>query len=168
MNRLDRGWSKTEAANALGITPRTVHFYTDAGIVIPEKANPKGKGTTRKYSAKNLFEILISRELAQLGISLARIKEAIRFLDRTGETSRVYGDIHQDPSLPGSWRLHDQEGTRCYLIAFDIQTDLGHFALMFKKDNDPVDVDMRDIHRRYSTAIVLDVTGLLDKVKKFV
>lgn len=73
-------FTKTEAAKALRVTPRTVHYYTEEGLVVPEVANPSGRGTTRKYSRRNLMEIMLVREMAASGISLARIKEIMEIL----------------------------------------------------------------------------------------
>jgi len=66
-------FTKKEAANVLGIKPRTIQYYTDEQILVPEMANPSGRGTTRKYSRKNLLEILLIKRLSQKGFTLAQI-----------------------------------------------------------------------------------------------
>lgn len=70
----DELFSKKEVAELTGLTPRTIHYYTDEGLVIPY-VNPTGKGTTRKYSRLNIFELLLARELAEHNILIRDIKQ---------------------------------------------------------------------------------------------
>ena len=67
-------FTKKQVSESLGISLRTVQYYTDEGLLIPEIANPSGRGTSRKYSKKNLAEFLIIKELAKYGLSLWQIK----------------------------------------------------------------------------------------------
>jgi DNA-binding transcriptional MerR regulator len=74
LETMKSSFTKKQVAEAIGISLRTVQFYTDDGLLIPEIANPSGRGTSRKYSRKNLVEFLIIKELAQYGLSLGKIK----------------------------------------------------------------------------------------------
>jgi DNA-binding transcriptional MerR regulator len=73
-----KSFSRKEVAEKLGIRDRTVWFYTEQGLVIPEIANPTGKGTTRLYSAKNIMEIAVCRKLAEQGLKLELVREIMR------------------------------------------------------------------------------------------
>ena len=82
--KLKNSFTKKQASEALGISARTVQFYTDQGLLVPEVANPSGRGTTRKYSRKNLVELLIIRELASYGLSLEKIKTVMKLAEEKG------------------------------------------------------------------------------------
>jgi DNA-binding transcriptional MerR regulator len=77
-------FTKTQAAVALEISARTIQFYTDQGLLVPEVANPSGRGTTRKYSRKNLVELLLIRELAGYGLPLEKIKAVMKLAQEKG------------------------------------------------------------------------------------
>lgn len=68
------GYIRKQLEKITGIPAGRIQFYTDSGLLIPEIDNPSGRGTTRVYSRKNLFELLIIRELANAGIQLNKIK----------------------------------------------------------------------------------------------
>jgi DNA-binding transcriptional MerR regulator len=56
-------FTKKQASEALNMPAGTIEFYTDEGLVIPAVANPSGRGKTRRYSRKNLLEILLIKHL---------------------------------------------------------------------------------------------------------
>lgn len=70
-------FTQKEVAKLLKIKPQTVAFYANQEIIIPDIDNPKGRGTTRKYSRGNLFEILLVKKLSECGLSLKKIKRVI-------------------------------------------------------------------------------------------
>jgi len=144
-------WTKSEAASALGITPRTVGFWTDEGFLNPEIANPKGRGTTRRYSARNLVEMLVIKELGSFGFKLDFIRRIMNMLDRQGIIAFLFND--------------NQDGLRGYILIHDPQDENCFATLMYKKGDDLVDVPMHEGERRFSLAVVLDVTSLLETVQ---
>jgi DNA-binding transcriptional MerR regulator len=78
-------YQKKQVAEKLayaGITPRLVQFYTEEGIVNPDKANPSGKGSTRYYSKQNLGDFLIVKELAASGLNLDSIRVVMKEVSR--------------------------------------------------------------------------------------
>jgi DNA-binding transcriptional MerR regulator len=108
---MKNSFTKKQAAEALGISPRTIQFYTDQGLLIPEVANPSGRGTTRKYSRKNLVELLIIRELANYGLSLDKIKSIMTQAQETGLAKKW------DPE--GKWA----EDKRARFIIYGLSSD---------------------------------------------
>lgn len=105
------GLSRKQVAEKLGISGRTVWFYTEQGIVTPAIHNPKGKGTTRLYSTKNVLELAVARKLADQGLKL----ELIRDIMRSGRL-RASNDGF-DPWDPG--KEIDPEGRRFFLLIYD-------------------------------------------------
>ena len=72
----DRFWTVTELARELGVTPRTVRFYEDRGLVLPRRA-----GTTRVYGARDRARLILILRGKRLGFSLREIKEYLDLYD---------------------------------------------------------------------------------------
>jgi DNA-binding transcriptional MerR regulator len=146
---MKREFTKKEVAEALGITPRTIHFYTDEGLVIPEKANPVGRGTTRKYSRRNLIEFLLIRELAKNGLSLEKIKNVMNKL------RSQYDDNFLNPE--GSWEKKSNRQL-VKLIIYDAGSENPLMKVVWKM---AVTLGVDD----YSSAIVIKIEHFFKKVR---
>lgn len=70
---MDKIYSVTELAKDLGITPRTIRFYEDQGLILPQRA-----GTTRVYTHRDRARMILILRGKRLGFTLKDIKE---FLD---------------------------------------------------------------------------------------
>lgn len=70
---MDKIYSVTELARDLGVTPRTIRFYEDQGLIMPQRA-----GNTRVYSYRDRARMILILRGKRLGFSLRDIKE---FLD---------------------------------------------------------------------------------------
>ena len=73
---MDELFSITELAKALGITPRTIRFYEDRGLVMPRRV-----GTTRVYSHRDRARMILVLRGKRLGFSLRDIKEYLDLYD---------------------------------------------------------------------------------------
>lgn len=69
----DRFYTVPELADDLGITPRTIRFYEQKGLVNPQRA-----GTTRVYTRQDRARLQIILRGKRLGFSL---KEIADYLD---------------------------------------------------------------------------------------
>ena len=79
---MDKIYSVTELAKDLGVTPRTIRFYEDQGLILPQRA-----GNTRVYSHRDRARMILILRGKRLGFSLRDIKE---FLDLyVVDTTRV-------------------------------------------------------------------------------
>jgi DNA-binding transcriptional MerR regulator len=67
---MDKIFSVTELARDLGITPRTIRFYEDQGLISPQRA-----GNTRVYTNRDRGRMILILRGKQLGFSLRDIKE---------------------------------------------------------------------------------------------
>ena len=77
MTKLDeRFYTVPELAKDLGITPRTIRFYEQKGLVNPQRA-----GTTRVYTRQDRAKLLIILRGKRLGFSLNEIAD---YLDLYG------------------------------------------------------------------------------------
>jgi DNA-binding transcriptional MerR regulator len=73
---MDELFSITELAKILGITPRTIRFYEDRGLVTPRRV-----GTTRVYSHRDRARMILVLRGKRLGFSLRDIKEYLDLYD---------------------------------------------------------------------------------------
>lgn len=70
---MDKIYSVTELARDLNVTPRTIRFYEDQGLILPQRA-----GNTRVYTHRDRARMILILRGKRLGFSLKDIKE---FLD---------------------------------------------------------------------------------------
>lgn len=70
---MEKIYSVTELAKDLGVTPRTIRFYEDQGLILPQRA-----GNTRVYTHRDRARMILILRGKRLGFSLKDIKE---FLD---------------------------------------------------------------------------------------
>ncbi len=67
---MEKIYSVTELAKELGVTPRTIRFYEDQGLILPPRA-----GNTRVYSYRDRAHMLLILRGKRLGFTLRDIKE---------------------------------------------------------------------------------------------
>jgi len=72
----DQFYTVPELADGLGITPRTIRFYEQKGLLNPQRA-----GTTRVYTRQDRAKLLLILRGKRLGFSL---KEIADYLDLYG------------------------------------------------------------------------------------
>lgn len=157
-----REYTRKEVAARIGISDRTVWFYTEKGLVVPEIDNPHGRGTTRKYSTKNILEILVIREFAKHGLDLETIKHIMT-------APRLRGSDGFDPWDPESAVESDR---RYYLVMLDPNTDHGRL-IATHSETDGVFIPMSSETsglgalpgRDYSCALVIDLANLRKRVR---
>ena len=68
------------ARRAAGITQRELDYWDQIALVRPSVTRAKGKGTERVYSYIDLVKLRVVKELRANGLSLQRIRKAIRKL----------------------------------------------------------------------------------------
>ena len=66
-------YAVSELAKVLGVTPRTLRFYEDKGLLSPQRL-----GTTRAYTHRDKVRMILILRGKRMGFSLREIKE---FLD---------------------------------------------------------------------------------------
>lgn len=82
-----------ETAARLGVTPRTIKYYEELGLLTPDRAG----GNYRDYDAEDIERVERIRNMQQLGYSLAAIRELLKY--------RRHADVGGDRRL----RLADLE-----------------------------------------------------------
>ncbi len=71
----------SEAAERLGVTPRTIKYYEELGLISPERSS----GKYRDYSGDDLERVERIRNMQGLGFSLAAIREALKYRRQVDE-----------------------------------------------------------------------------------
>jgi DNA-binding transcriptional MerR regulator len=71
------GFLRKDIAPILGVSGRTIQVYTDREIVVPQ-GPISGKGTKRRYSKQDVFELLLIQKLLRHGINLSEVKPIIQ------------------------------------------------------------------------------------------
>jgi DNA-binding transcriptional MerR regulator len=73
---VDRLYTVTELAQALGVTARTIRFYEDKGLITPQRA-----GTTRVYTRRDRARMTLILRGKRLGFTLRDIKDYLDLYD---------------------------------------------------------------------------------------
>ena len=76
-------YSISELAQEFDITPRTIRYYEDEGLITPSR-----EGQTRIYSHKDKIRLKLTLRGKRLGFSLAEIRELFDMYD-TDRSSRM-------------------------------------------------------------------------------
>ena len=72
----ERLYTVSELADDLDITPRTLRFYEDKGLIVPQRA-----GQNRVYTHKDRARMILILRGKRLGFSLREIKEWLDLYD---------------------------------------------------------------------------------------
>lgn len=110
-------YTKKDVAKRTGLTERTVHFYTDEGLVLPSIDNPTGRGTTRKYGIDNILDLLLIKEFVSFGLKLKIIK---RIMDQIKDVNLF------DAAIQENWDVYNGS-LGLYLFIFDANSETIEF-----------------------------------------
>jgi DNA-binding transcriptional MerR regulator len=100
----EHGYIRKQVSAILDMKPHTIQLYTDRGLVKPDVHAPKGRGTRRKYSRRNILELAMVRELGSMGVLLSTVK----YILANFRNVKTYGDI-----------LEEVEKGRVFLFIYD-------------------------------------------------
>lgn len=76
LTRQRRSYAIGELAKMFEVTPRTIRFYEQEGLLAPER-----RGQTRVYREKDRVRLKLTLRGKRLGFSLAEIREVIEMYD---------------------------------------------------------------------------------------
>lgn len=77
-------YSITDVSQLLDVTPRTLRFYEEQGMVMPAR-----RGQERVYSARDLVAMKLILRGKRIGFSLAECKELIDMYDPCGNRRQL-------------------------------------------------------------------------------
>lgn len=74
------GFRGPQACSIVGITYRQLDYWARTGLVRPGLKEAHGSGTQRMYSFRDLVHLRVIRNLLDAGVSLPKIRKAIRYI----------------------------------------------------------------------------------------
>lgn len=80
----DPTYTIAELAREFGLTPRTIRYYEDQGLLSPARA-----GVQRIYTKRDRTRLKLTLRGKRLGLSLAEIRELIDMYDTAPESSQL-------------------------------------------------------------------------------
>jgi DNA-binding transcriptional MerR regulator len=83
--------SIADVADRFGVTPRTLRFYEERGIL-----NPIRRGQTRYYDRAQKLRVQMIVKAKQLGFALAEIAEMVEASDRPDQPINVAFSLDKD------------------------------------------------------------------------
>lgn len=123
-------FSKRDIATALNLPVRTITFWTDFGLVLPDISPSQGKGKARLYSRKNLIQFAMINCLSrQIGISLDDVQKIMLTLNK-GHYVRPKGE-RIDFS---DFFTDDQWGVTKELCYIQKQVEIGKYKAIHQRD----------------------------------
>ncbi|MER1966649.1 MerR family DNA-binding transcriptional regulator [Castellaniella sp. GW247-6E4] len=103
-------WTISELAREFSVTPRTIRFYEDQGIVSPGR-----QGRNRVYSTRDRTRLKLALRGRRLGLQLAEILSLINMYDETGASStaqlRHYAQVLETHRIKLEQQRQDLEVT---------------------------------------------------------
>lgn len=76
------GYTARESGELTGIPHTTISYWAQQELYTPDISNAGKRGVARIYSKRNIFEMLVIRQLSESGLKLAQIKGIIFFLSQ--------------------------------------------------------------------------------------
>jgi len=80
MARGSREWTLTEAARILGEPQHRLIYLCEKGVVQPEIQDAEGRGSSRRFSSRNLLEFAVALRLRDMEISASFVGAVIHVL----------------------------------------------------------------------------------------
>jgi DNA-binding transcriptional MerR regulator len=112
-------WTISQLAQEFGITPRTIRFYEDQGIVSPAR-----EGRNRVYSARDRTRLKLALRGKRLGFALSEILNLINMYDAPGDTTAQLK--HYIGALEKHRSVLEQQQKDIHDTLDEIQTQLAH------------------------------------------
>ena len=81
MGCVDGEWSLSEAARLLGEPQHRLIYLCEKRVIVPDLGEARGRGSSRRFSARNLLEFEVALRLRELTVpvgSIAAILYALR------------------------------------------------------------------------------------------
>jgi len=149
---------KGDAAKIVGVTPRSVHYWTDEALLQLDVPTPEGKGYHRLYSQKNLVEFEVIRLMSRSGLDLKTIKQVMG-------APRIISSTGFDPWDPESVPRNKADEQRIYwLVLYDCHTDNGKLVHQSTDSGKPLTHKKGLAPKDFESAIVINLTRARNKI----
>src|SRR5262250_681152 len=93
-------WTLTEAAKVLGTPQHKLIHLCEKKVVIPDVRDARGRGTSRQFSKRNLFDFAVALEMRRLELPVSFVQAVLRVLQSfEAEAKATLGDFALPESL---------------------------------------------------------------------
>ena len=78
-------WTLTQIANLLGRPQYKLIYLCEKGVIVPDGVDAKGRGSSRRFSARNLFEFMVAFTLGDFHVPTnitTNLLRALRSFDK--------------------------------------------------------------------------------------
>jgi hypothetical protein len=144
-------WTLTQAARLLGEPQHRLIYLCEKGAVVPDFQDAEGRGSSRRFSARNLLEFAIALRFRELEIGVAFVGAVVHVL-RAFE--RRVGKEFRDFRLPDSLRVPGAPDLRVVIA------DGGRLYFTLAAAGSPArlfgGVDLQDVTASHLSARALD------------
>ncbi len=73
-------WNLSETARKLGEPQHRLIYLCEKGVVVPDLGNAKGRGSSRRFSARNLLEFTVALKLRELTLPVDTVAAILHVL----------------------------------------------------------------------------------------
>src|SRR5688572_10022776 len=73
-------WTLTQAAKMLGVAQHALIHLCEKKVVVPDLKDARGRGSSRQFSKRNLFDFAIAVEMRRLELPVSFIQAVLRVL----------------------------------------------------------------------------------------
>lgn len=107
-------WTVTEAAKLLAVPQHRLIHLCEKRVVVPDVHDARGRGSSREFSKRNLFDFAVALEMRRLELPVSYVQAVLRVLRAfEGEAKALLGTF----ALPGSLLVAD--APRVSLVILD-------------------------------------------------
>lgn len=141
----------------VGLTHRQVIYLTEKVLRKPEIQDATGRGSTRLYSSRDLFKLMSSKLLRDLGLDVNTVARAVKIL--TEHNQEIDEALER---LPSYAQLHLVDGKYgCFQIAGRINR-----LYDLQDGTQPVDRSLVDVVEDGKAKLVVDLLPTLKDVRR--
>jgi DNA-binding transcriptional MerR regulator len=89
----EQGYRAPQVCKIVGITYRQLDYWARTGLLIPSIRQAAGSGSQRLYAFQDVIQLRVVKRLLDAGMSLKRIRQAMRILAEQLHSARPLTDV---------------------------------------------------------------------------
>ncbi len=106
-------WTLTQIARLLDQPQHKLIYLCEKGVILPDGVDAKGRGSSRRFSARNLFEFMVALKLGEFHIPTKLTTNVLRALR---SFDKHLGKSYPMLKLPYSLRIPDSPEVEIILV----------------------------------------------------
>ena len=91
--RDEAGYRAPQVCKIVGITYRQLDYWARTGLLVPSVRAAAGSGSQRLYAFQDIVQLRVVKRLLDAGMSLKRIRQAMRILSDQLHSARPLADV---------------------------------------------------------------------------